>query len=295
MKLLTKFNLIFLAVFGLGLALASLLVSQSLKADAKREVIDQARLMMETTMSTRNYTSSQIKPLLDPLLASSDEFIPQTVPAYSATEVFNYLRQHYPDYFYKEATLNPTNPRDRTVEWEADVVNDFRAHPEKSEFIGERDTPSGQSLFFARPIKIVNPACLQCHTTEDRAPRSQLRSYPSGTGFGWKLNEIIGAQIVSVPMEVPMRVAQTGLKKFLLYLAAIALLTLAALDAVLFYTVIRPVSKLSSMADEISKGNMDVAELPVTGKDEVSVLASSFNRMHRSLKRAMSMLEGDDS
>jgi len=294
-KLLLKFNLIFLAVFGAGLALASYLVDQSLKADAKREVIDQARLMMETTMSTRTYTSKQIKPLLEPLLRRADEFIPQTVPAFSATEVFGYLHQKYPDYYYKEAALNPTNPRDLTVDWEADVVNDFRAHPDKSEFIGERETPSGRSVFFARPIQIHDAGCLECHSTYARAPKSQLKSYPSGTGFGWHLNEIIGAQIVSVPMAVPMRVAEDGLKKFLVYLGAIAVLTLCVLDLVLFYTVIRPVSRLSSMADEISKGNMNVEELPVKGKDEISVLASSFNRMHRSLRRAMSMLEGDES
>lgn len=295
MKLLVKFNLIFLAVFGLGLALTSYLVDLSLKADAKREVIDQARLMMETTLSTRNYTSKQIKPLLDPVLRLADEFIPQTVPAYSATEVFNYLHQKYPDYYYKEAALNPTNPRDLTVDWEADVVNDFRAHPDKKEFIGERETPSGRSVFFARPIQITSATCLECHSTQERAPRSQIKSYPSGTGYGWHLNEIIGAQIVSVPMAVPLKVASDGLKRFLLYLGVIALLTLGVLDAVLFFTVIQPVSRLSAMADEISKGNMDVAELPVKGKDEVSVLASSFNRMHRSLRRAMSMLEGNEN
>jgi protein-histidine pros-kinase len=122
-----------------------------------------------------------------------------------------------------------------------------------------------------------------------------MKSYPSGTGFGWHLNEIVGAQIVSVPMAVPMHVAQDGLRKFLLYLLLLAVLTLAVLDVVLFFTVIRPVSQLSAMADEISKGNMDVAELPVSGKDEVSVLANSFNRMQRSLKRAMSMLEDTEN
>jgi protein-histidine pros-kinase len=58
-------------------------------------------------------------------------------------------------------------------------------------------------------------------------------------------------------------------------------------------TVIRPVAKLSHMADEISQGKLDTEDLPVTGRDEISVLASSFNRMQRSLARAMKMLEGD--
>jgi hypothetical protein len=75
------------------------------------------------------------------------------------------LREKFPDLFYKEATLNPTNPRNRSTDWETDVVNQFRAAPESAvEFISTRETPSGTSLFFARPIRISNVSCLQCHS-----------------------------------------------------------------------------------------------------------------------------------
>jgi hypothetical protein len=54
---------------------------------------------------------------------------------------------------YKEAALNPTNPRDRAVDWEADIINTFRNHPGAAkELVGERDTPTGRSLYLARPI-----------------------------------------------------------------------------------------------------------------------------------------------
>ena len=44
------------------------------------------------------------------------------------------------------------------------------------------------------------------------------------------------------------------------------------------------------MADQISTGQMDMPELPVRGKDEIAILAGSFNRMRRSLERALKML-----
>ncbi len=49
------------------------------------------------------------------------------------------------------------------------------------------------------------------------------------------------------------------------------------------------------MADEISQGRV-VEEIEVKGRDELSLLALSFNRMQRSLARAMKMLEqgGDE-
>ncbi len=291
MKLLARFNLIFVVVFGLGLAVAVWLAYGFLQQDAKDRVREQARLMMETTLATRSYTTQQIKPLLVKEQQHETEFLPQTVPAYAATQVFDYLHKRNVEYVYKEATLNPTNPVDRATDWQADVVNAFRNDPNQKYIYGERDSATGRSLFFARPIQITNIACLECHSTPDRAPVSMIRQYGRDNGFGWKPNEIIGAQIVSVPESVPLQIANRALKTLVIYLLAVAFVTLLILDAVLVITVIRPVAKLSHMADEISQGKLDVEDLPVKGRDEISVLASSFNRMQRSLARAMKMLE----
>jgi HAMP domain-containing protein len=293
MKLLARFNLIFIAVLGLGLSVAIWLASNFLRANAKEEVLAQANLMMETTLSTRTYTATQIQPLLNKKQAHDSTFLPQTVPAYAATEIFNNLRKRYPDYAYKEATLNPTNPRDRATDWEADVVNQFRNNPSLKGFQGERSTPTGKSLFLARPLRISNPACLECHSTPAVAPVSMIKQYGPDNGFGWKLNEIVGAQIVSVPESLPLDVADRALKTFVIYMIGLAVVIILILDLVLVMTVIRPVAKLSHMADDISQGKLATEDLPISGRDEISVLASSFNRMQRSLARAMKMLEGD--
>ncbi|MBV8068813.1 MAG: DUF3365 domain-containing protein [Acidobacteriaceae bacterium] len=292
MKLLARFNLIFAVVFGLGLIAAVWLADVFLQNDAKARVRDEARLMMETTLATRNYTSTHIKPLLNRLNRKQTEFYPETVPAFSATQVFEYLHKRNPDYFYREATLNPTNPIDRATDWEADVINRFRNDRSLTTYYGERDSVTGRSLFLARPL-VATPDCLQCHSTPDVAPIAILRQYGRDNGFGWKPNEVIGAQIVSVPESVPLQIARTALKTLVAYLLAVALITLIILDAVLVVTVIRPVAKLSRMADEISQGKLDVEDLPVRGRDEISVLASSFNRMQRSLARAMKLLESE--
>src|SRR5689334_19329725 len=142
MSLLAKVNLILVSVFALALAPAAWVSHRLLQQNARREVVNNARLMMETALAVRGYTAGQIQPLLAPRLA--DVFLPQTVPAYAATEVFQQLRAANPQYSYKEATLNPTNPRDRTTDWEADVVNVFRNDAGKTELVGERETPSGR-------------------------------------------------------------------------------------------------------------------------------------------------------
>ena len=86
MKLLARFNLIFLVVFGLGLSVAVLLADVFLRDEARARVLDQAKLMMETTVATRTYTTEQIQPLLAKQQRRESKFLPQTVPAFSATE-----------------------------------------------------------------------------------------------------------------------------------------------------------------------------------------------------------------
>ena len=287
MRLQVKFSLIFLLVFGVQLGIAGYVCDGFLQRSARDQVVRQARLMMESSLATRTYTEEQIEPLVhrnDPV------FHPQIVPGYAATEHFNYFRNAYPEYSYKEATLNATNPRDRAVDWEADIINMFRNNPDKKDFSGERDTPMGPSLYLARPIKAL-AACLVCHSTPEVAPPNMVKVYGKTNGFGWKADEIIGAQIVSVPMALPIRMANAAYRQLMSSLVVLAIVILLVLNLVLHFAVIRPVRRFSVMADEISKGNLDLPELPASGKDEISTLARSFNRMYRSLAKAMKMLD----
>ena len=290
MKLIWKFNLVLLGIFVLGFLIAGFISYQALQANAREEILQNARLMMESALSARNYTITQVKPLLDTQMKY--QFLPQTVPAYAATEQFNELRKKHPDYAYKEATLNPTNPRNRASDWEADVVNVFRNTSTTSEIIGERDTPTGRSLYLSRPIQIKSAACLTCHSTVDAAPKTMLDLYGNANGFGWKMEEVIGAQIVSVPMNVPIERANKTFKTFMGSLALVFVAIFVLLNLMLYTMVIRRVTRLAGIADQVSLGNMEAGEFRTRSRDEIGVLTEAMGRMKASLVQAMKMLEG---
>jgi protein-histidine pros-kinase len=289
MHLLAKFNLVLITVFALGLLAVCAISDSLLNRNAQEQVVENARIMMETASAMRNYTSRQIKPLLT--VQMRHEFLPQSVPAYAATESFNDLRTKYPQYSYKEATLNPTNPRDRATDWENDVVTYFKNDKKMQEVTGVRRTPMGTSLYLAHPIRITDSACLTCHSTAASAPATMIKKYGPDNGFGWQMGDTVGAQIVSVPMALPERMANQAFSALLGSLITVFVITLIVLNLMMTLIVIRPVTNLSKVADEISRGNMDVEDLQVKGKDEIAGLAASFNRMQRSLKKAMAMLE----
>jgi protein-histidine pros-kinase len=276
-------------VFLLGLAAAYTVADRLLQQNARAEIQDNARIMMESALAVRAYTVSQIKPLLDTQMRY--KFLPQTVPSYSATEYFNILRKTFPEYAYKEATLNPTNLRDRAVDWEVDVVNHFRENSDAKEVMGERDTPTGRTLYLARPLRIGDEKCLACHSSVSAAPQTMLDMYGTANGFGWQLKDVIGAQVVSVPYDLPLKRAHAALTKFVNLLIGLFLFQFLALNLLLSLLVVRPVRRLAGIADELSKGNMDAPDFPSKGGDEISTLGASFNRMRRSLVEAMNMLQ----
>jgi protein-histidine pros-kinase len=289
MKLLFKFNLVFLIVFLIGLGATGLLTRKLLERNAQDEVLQQARFLFDKALAVRAYTSKQVAPLLETQMKYA--FLPQSVPAFSATEVMAALQKNHADYSYKEATINPTNPRDRAIDWEADVIGEFRKSPEAKEFIGQRDTPAGRALYIARPIKITDGACLRCHSTVDAAPRTLVDKYGQANGFGWQLNEVVGAQLVSVPMAVPLARAHDAWVLFMGMLSAVFASIAVVLNLMLWWLVIRPVTKLSGIADRVSLGELGAPAFNAAARDEIGRLAVSFSRMRKSLVQALRLLE----
>src|SRR5262245_2010683 len=289
MGLRLKFNLVLLAVFGLGLLASGYLSYTLLERNAREEVSRNAGLMMEAALAIRSYTIEQIRPHLE--LQLMRVFLPQSVPAYAAAETMNTLRKKYADYGYKEATINPTNPRNRAGDWENDVIRIFRDRPDTTEIVGERDTPTGRSLYIARPIQIKNPACLTCHTTPEMAPATMVKLYGGANGFGWKLNEVVGAQIVSVPMSLPIQNARRAFLTFMGSLTAVFALAFLALNVMLARIRVRPVASRSMADAQVSVVDFAVPELAEGGKDDLAQLGPALSRMRRRLQAAMQMIE----
>ena len=294
MKLSAKFSIIFIIVFGLGLIATGYLSYSLLQKNAREQIDDRAKIMMETALAMRRYTSEQVKPVINQAVKrtreTNDDFQPETVPAYAATEMFSYLHEKYPDYSYKEAADNPTNPRDRAMDWEKDIIDHFRNNPNEEIFAGERDTPMGRSLYLARPLRAA-AGCLECHSTPAAAPPAMIAHYGSENGFGWRENDVIAAQIVSVPASLPVQMAKHEFRELMTLLIVVGVITLIAVNLVLMMLVVRPVGELARRAEEISEGKMETTELPCRGHCEISMLVASFNRMHRSLSAAMKLLD----
>jgi HAMP domain-containing protein len=288
MSLKLKFNLVFTLLFAVILGIATWVVHRTVSANAQAEIVHDAQRLMDVATAVREYTVAHVKPHLDPLL--DRHFLPETVPAFAATETLLSLAAKQPGYRYREAALNPTNPRDLPLPWEKSLIERFRADTKLTELTGELRTPEGEVFYVARPIQIKNTACLACHNTAETAPASLIAKYGTAHGFGWKLNEVVGAQVVAVPTEMPQQKAQHLFSTFLATVIGLFAALFIVHNVLMHRWVVQPIRAVAHASQRVSQGDLAMAEFPEGRTDEIGSLQRSFNRMRRSVVKAMEML-----
>ena len=289
MKIRWKINLAMCAAFLAGLGLAGASAYEIVTKNAVEDALQNARIMIEAASAIRSYTAQSIKPLLEQQMKV--QFLPDSIPSFAAQTNLKMVKVKLPEYTYREPTLNPTNTGDRAVDWEADIINDFRNDANKRETVITRDTAGGRFVILARPLKVGSQACLSCHSTAENAPATLVALYGSQNGFGWKLGDVVGAQVVSIPLAVPLDRAYQALFWFMVALGGTFLVILIVVDLLLRFLVVKPVVEISEMANSVSMGKLDTPEYVRQTNDEIGTLSMSFNRMRRSLQNAMKMLD----
>lgn len=291
LKLGTKFNLLLLLVFVVGISLSGVVLASVLQQRAQAEVSSKALLLMETVNSVRNYTQNRVQPLLSPMLETESTFISEAIPTFSVREVIEGLRQQedYRNFFYKDAAPNPTNLRDQADEFEAKLVERFRREPQIKEVYGFRNFDAGKVFYVARPFMIKNQQCLQCHSTPAKAPKSLLATYGTQNGFDWQLNQVVATQIISVPAEDIFNSARHAFILAIAVVFAVFTVVIVLINFLLKQAVIQRIKNISVVAHAVSMGKMD-ANFEEKSRDEIGALAAAFNRMKSSLEIAMKLL-----
>ena len=289
LKLGTKFSLILLIVFTVGIIGGGIVLNQLLEKKAENEVTTQGLLLLETMNSVRTYTSQQVNPLLQDELATEELFVSQSVPAFSARQVFENFRASASEnesFEYKEATIDPTNRENLADGFELEVVEQFKADMDLTETTGFRTRNGERQFYIARPIKIGAESCLSCHGDPAEAPPSLINRYGDQGGFNWEVGEIVGAQVIYVPAEDVFKSAQQSFITMIGLFLAVFTTMLIVLNIVIRPTVVNPIGIIAGMARKVGDEAVSERELDdfqisgVTRRgDELGELAQTFEKM----------------
>ncbi len=296
LKISAKFNVLLILVFLVGSSLSGLALERVLTQNAEAAIVDESTGLMEMVDAARRYSLEHVTPLLKPKLETELRFLPEVIPSFAAKSMFEQFRKidTYKNYAYKDAMLDPTNLKDKADDFETQLVQNFRNQPDLKQASGFLPGFENRLFYISRPLVITNQACLQCHSTPDRAPKSQIRDYGSENGFNWKLNEPLGAKVIYVPAE---QVFATGKRIFSIVMGIVLgvfALVLIIINVLLKTTVIRRIKNIARTAQKVSLGDME-ANFKENSNDEIGVLAQAFDRMKTSFGLAMKFLNNQQS
>jgi HAMP domain-containing protein len=288
LKLGPKFTLILSIVFVGGIVASGFVLWAGLQGRAEAEVTAKGELLINMMKAVRTYTSTQVNPLLKDQLAASPTFIQQSVPAFSARTVFDKFRTDpaYSTFFYKEAAPNPTAPEDKADDFEAAVVAHMESQPGLKSLSGFRMRDNEWVYYTAWPLAVSSESCLICHTDPAQAPKSLLATYGSENGFGWKLHDIVAAQMLYVPAEEVLGAARRSFVSVMAIFVGVLAVVLVLINFLLSRDVIRPLAVMADLANKIRADEMVADDLKSTSLvsiaarfDELGQLASTFRQM----------------
>lgn len=277
------------AVFVVGTIVGGISLWEVLTFSAQNQITSESVAFIETMSSVRNYTSNNVAPLLADEMEQQTRFVAETVPAFSAREVFEHFRQRneeHANFLYKEATLNPTNPRDQADAFETSIVEQMRSDASLTELSGFRSLNGQQLFYIARPLAVDTPDCLRCHSDPAIAPENLIATYGSEGGFGWELNEIVAAQIIYVPAEDVFATARGSFWRLMFIFVVIFALIILIIQFLLRRYVLQPVGTMGTLAQKICADELVLQDLEsptlatiMRRSDELGALASVFQSM----------------
>ncbi len=244
--------------------------------------------------SSREYVRKTLRPLIFDFLGRAkgcvqEDFILEAQSSsFFTASIFNMVNEKMPDFKLRQVAYNPINPKNNPTPEEAKIINFMKATNQK-EYVGVVES-NGQRYFLHAFGKVAEAGCMTCHSTREAMPKSLIAKYNPPYDPNWKVGELVGAVMVSVPFEAIILRAQLnglirGLAVFGIFLA-ITLFILITLDRLVF----KPVEELQRKAEEIAKGNVD-EPIEVKSGDEIGKLAESFERMRVSIKKVMDLLK----
>ncbi len=276
----TKFLLVVVAFTVLFFGLVYGRTYLSIRRHTEELTKQQAELALQFDLAIRDYVGNRIRPLMEHY-AGKDNFIPEAMStSYVARSMFEKVREQHPDYLIKFSSDHPRNPANTAGTEELAIIQYFRDHPETTKWIGPVVLDGSQYLIHSIPRRL-DASCLPCHGRPEDAPASLIARYGSEAGFHGNLGDVVGLDTVGIPMD-KVNAAIDSESKAQLAVLGIGVTVLLAIFVLLFRLVVGDrLGKITAHFQAAAAQTEDthIAPVAVTGCDEISVLARSFNSL----------------
>jgi methyl-accepting chemotaxis protein len=281
LKLASQFTCLLSLIFISGIALGGFALSKALEQKAEVEMSYRGQMAMQMVNAVKNYTINDVAPRFAQIANPQTHFIPETIPSLAARQVFDKLKGiwKYKDFIYKDATLNPTNLNDQADRFEAKLIERFGSDRTLKTLSGFRSQSDEQLFYSAQPLTVTDSSCLKCHSSPKLAPKSHVEKYGTQNGYGWQLNQVIGAQVIYIPASEVTNNARQALSLFITIFIAIFALVLASINYLLKWRVIQPLKPMAQLAQTISLDTVTANQVRALEQGGISKIAQRSDEL----------------
>ncbi|GAB6036360.1 DUF3365 domain-containing protein [Fundidesulfovibrio butyratiphilus] len=284
----TKFLLWLAAIMVLVGLISISLLRLHLRAMLEEDVRGKARLILSNVDALEGFMDQALQPAMCEVLAG-ERFMRESmhmsrtvmVPGEPEKEQFHYRRAG----FGALAGASGSSPQEKQLE------NRFAENPtaQLEEFFTRQH--GEETYVAARPLR-ARPGCLRCHGGPDQASADlRERMGDQWAGFGWKEGQLVGAQVVSLPLRGSLSRIHEATWGFIL-LFAVGGLGLYALISMLFNRlVVHNLKRVLGVMRHYFPEEAKERGRPTGRVDEIEELVHSVEDFAGSLRQARSELK----
>lgn len=251
-----------------------------------------AELALQFDLAIRHYIGDTVRPLMEQHTAKGT-FIPEAMStSFAARSIFEDVKKALPDVIIKFSSDIPRNPANTAGPEEMELLQYFREHPKATNWTGVLQM-NGQSYFVQCIPRRIEASCLHCHGRTEDAPASLVSRYGSKAGFDHAVGDVSALDMVEIPLkDVNASIASESL----LQLATLIIGLTVLLGALVFFFHYFVGSRLAAItahfqSETAKTDDTHITAIQVTGNDEISVLAMSFNSLATRLHSLHNSLE----
>lgn len=249
-------------------------------------------LFMAMAQSSRDYVKEILRPRMQDNFSPDFFLLEAMSTSYVSREIMNRLHDHFPEFTYKRAALNPRNPSNLADDFESKRIQWFHDNPFQREWSGNIKK-NGHAYFVHMTPVYVEKDCLSCHGSPADAPEEILSIYGDQASFSYNLGEVVAAETLYLPIDPTLaRIQEKAWVIF--FVTALSLFSLLLLFYLLFHkTVILNLREILNNFKKIYGSASSVPDFfPVSPQqDEASqlqqnlyLLADELKQLHGELK-----------
>jgi protein-histidine pros-kinase len=277
-----RFNLSLLLLYFLSILISAPAIYFYTRGEVFAQANSELRLLGDLVKSIKGYIADDMRPWF----VKNKQFHSAGFSGIVAvSRVAQNLKEIQGRYAIRNVSDNPLNPANSPEPLERDLLQGFRRDPDVKHLQTQGELGGQLMLVTSAPI-VSQPGCLQCHGEPDTVHPEITGEYGRTTGYGYKNGDVVGLELVGVPIADVNALAMER------SLMAVGLLTL--MFGLIFVTInllvrrnlISPILEITDAAQAVVKGDLD-RTLDIKRNDEIGDLARSVELLRRSFAQVM--------